>query len=146
MKYLFSLIALAILLNSSSAFSTNLTSAVGDWMTIDDKTGKPKSVVRITQVENELRGSVLKILDPAQQNAVCEKCKGINKDKPIQGMIFMWGLKNTGNGWAGGAILDPDNGKIYKAKMSLFEEGKKLKVRGYIGFTLLGRNQTWIRQ
>ena len=148
MKYLLSLLALIIStsLITSPAFSADMTSAVGDWLTIDDKTGKPKSVVRITLVENELRGSVLKIIDPAEQNAVCEKCKGIYKDKPVLGLTFMWGLKKVGNNWANGKVLDPDNGKVYKAKVALFEAGKKLNVRGFIGFSLLGRTQTWIRQ
>jgi len=150
MKYFFSLIAFSLLMTTSlvtsTAFAADMTSAVGDWLTIDDKTGKPKSVVRISQIQNELRGNVIKILDPAKQNDVCKKCKGANKDKPVMGMTFMWGLKKTGNSWAGGAILDPENGKVYKAKMALLENGKKLNVRGFIGFSLIGRTQTWIRQ
>ena len=145
MKYLFSLLVFSLLL-TPPAFAADMTSAVGDWVTIDDKTGKPKSVVRISQVGDELRGSVLKIMDTVKKNAVCEKCKGTNKDKPIIGLVMMWGLKKSSKGWGGGAILDPDNGKVYKAKMSLFENGKKLNVRGFIGFALLGRTQTWIRQ
>ena len=145
MKYLFNLLFLSLLM-TSSAFSADLTSATGDWLTIDDKTGKPASVIRITQVGNELKGSILKIMDPAMQNAVCDKCNGVNKNKPIIGLTVMWGLKKAGNGWAGGTIMDPDNGKSYRAKMALIKDGKKLSVRGFIGFSLFGRSQTWIRQ
>ena len=145
MKYLFSLLAFSLLM-TTSAFSADMTSAVGNWVTIDDKTGKPKSVVKIAQVGNELRGSIVKLMDPKKQDAVCDECKGTNKDKPIKGMIMMWGLKPAGAGWAGGRILDPSNGKVYKAKMGLSDAGKKLNVRGFIGFALLGRTQTWIRQ
>ena len=145
MKTLFSLLAFSLLM-TTSAFAADMTSAVGNWVTIDDKTGKAKSVVKITQVGDELRGSIVKLMDPKKQNAVCDECKGTNKGKPIKGMIIMWGLKPVGDGWAGGRILDPSNGKIYKAKMSLAEGGKKLNVRGFIGFSLLGRTQTWNRQ
>ena len=145
MRTLFSLLAFSLLM-TTSAFSADMTSAVGNWETIDDKTGKAKSVVQITQVGNELRGSIIKLMDPKKQDAVCDECKGANKDKPIKGMIMMWGLKEAGAGWAGGRILDPSNGKVYKAKMGLSDGGKKLNVRGYIGFALLGRTQTWNRQ
>jgi len=145
MKTLFSLLAFSLLM-TTSAFSADMTSAVGNWVTIDDKTGKPSSVVKITQVGNELSGNIEKIMDPTKQNDVCDVCKGNNKGKPITGMTIMWGLKKTGAGWAGGAILDPKNGKVYKAKMALVDSGKKLKVRGFIGFSLFGRSQTWIRQ
>jgi len=150
MKSIFSLLALSLVLTTSfitsNTFAVEMTSAIGNWVTIDDKTGKAKSIVKITQVGDELRGSIVKLMDPAKQNAVCDECKGVNKDKPIKGMIMMWGLKPAGAGWAGGRILDPSNGKIYKAKMSLVDGGKKLNVRGFIGFSLLGRTQTWIRQ
>ena len=150
MKSIFSLLAVSLVLTSSiitsTAFAADMKSAVGNWLTIDDKTGKPKSVVKITQVGDELRGSIVKLMDPTKQNAVCDECKGANKGKPIKGMIIMWGLKPAGSGWAGGRILDPSNGKIYKAKMNLADGGKKLNVRGFIGFSLLGRTQTWNRQ
>ena len=150
MKSFFSLLAFSLVLTTSfitsTSFAADMNSAVGNWLTIDDKTGKAKSVVNITQVGDELRGSITKLMDPAKQNAVCEECKGPNKDKPIKGLVMMWGLKKAGSGWAGGRILDPSNGKVYKAKMSLADGGKKLNVRGYIGFSLLGRTQTWVRQ
>ena len=145
MKHLLSLLAISFLL-TTSAFSVDMTSAVGNWITIDDKTGKAKSVVKITSVGDELRGAIIKIMDPKNRNSVCELCKGKNKDKPVQGMTIMWGFKKAGAGWAGGAILDPNNGKVYKSKMSLSDSGKKLNVRGFIGFSFIGRTQTWIRQ
>ncbi len=61
-------------------------------------------------------------------------------------MTFLWGLKKDGDQYGGGEILDPKNGKIYRAKMKLIEGGRKLEVRGYIGLSLFGRSQTWIRQ
>ena len=62
-------------------------------------------------------------------------------------MTILSGLRKTGdNEWSGGEILDPENGKIYKSKMSLVDDGNKLNVRGFIGISLLGRTQTWERE
>ncbi len=77
---------------------------------------------------------------------MCTLCDGANKGQPVIGMTFMWGLKKDGEEYAGGSILDPDNGKVYKSKMTLIEDGKKLKVRGYLGVPMFGRSQTWVRQ
>lgn len=60
-------------------------------------------------------------------------------------MQILWGMRPDGDEWNGGAILDPDNGRVYKAKMRLTDEGKNLIVRGFIGFSFLGRSQTWTR-
>ncbi|MEO7071478.1 MAG: DUF2147 domain-containing protein, partial [Rhodanobacter sp.] len=68
------------------------------------------------------------------------------KDKPIEGMTFMWGLTRNGNVWDGGKIVDPKSGKEYKVKLTLTNGGNSLDVHGYVGFALLGRTQTWQRQ
>jgi uncharacterized protein (DUF2147 family) len=124
-------------------------SPVGVWRTIDDKTKVERSVIRISEAEGgELRGVVEKIFDqPGDDPAhLCKECKGERKDQPIIGMAILWGLKKQGDGWAGGEILDPKNGKIYRAKMSLSEDGNSLNVRGFIGVSLIGRTQTWHRE
>jgi uncharacterized protein (DUF2147 family) len=76
---------------------------------------------------------------------VCEKCPGERKGQKIVGMEILRGIRPDGNEWGGGEILDPNNGKTYKAKMRLEDDGKKLVVRGFIGFSMLGRSQTWHR-
>ena len=123
-------------------------SPVGVWKTIDDETGKPKSLVRITESNGELRGKIEKLFREAgeEQNPKCEKCEGSLKDQPVIGMTIITGMKKDGSEYNGGHILDPNNGKVYKSKMSLIEGGKKLDVRGYIGVPMLGRTQTWVRQ
>lgn len=123
-------------------------SPVGLWKNIDDVSGKPKALIRITESNGVLQGKLEKLFrTPEQdQNPKCDKCEGANKDQPILGLMFMWGLKKDGNDYSGGEILDPDNGKVYKSKMHLIEGGKKLQVRGYIGMPMLGRSQTWVRQ
>ncbi|WP_369976056.1 DUF2147 domain-containing protein [Xanthomonas bundabergensis] len=125
------------------------TSPVGRWQTIDDETGKPKSIVQIEQAGNgTLSGKVIEILQSDKgPNPLCDKCDGAQKGKPIKGMTILWGLKPDGTAvWSGGSVLDPAKGKTYKAKVTLTDGGKKLQMRGYIGIEALGRTQTWIRE
>jgi len=123
------------------------SSPAGVWKSIDDKTKKERSIIRITEVNGEFKGVVEKIFDrPGDDPAhLCKECKGERKDKPIIGMTILWGLKKDGDIWAGGEILDPDNGKTYRCKMTLSEDGKSLNVRGFIGISLIGRSQIWWR-
>ncbi|RZI41864.1 DUF2147 domain-containing protein [Herbaspirillum sp. HC18] len=124
------------------------SSPIGVWKTIDDATGKPKSLVRISESNGELRGKIEKLFrEPGEdQNPKCEKCEGALKDQPVLGMTIITGMKKDGNEYNGGQILDPNNGKVYRSKMSLSDGGKKLDVRGYIGVPMLGRSQTWLRE
>ena len=123
-------------------------SPVGLWRTIDDSTGKAKSLVRIVEVNGEYRGTIEKLLrEPNEdQNPLCEKCIGDKKDKPVIGMTIITGMKADDKIFSGGTILDPNNGKTYKSKMWLEDQGKKLHVRGFIGMALLGRTQIWLRE
>lgn len=141
------LLALMIGLTNNLA-AADASTPVGQWKTIDDETNVPRSIVEISEVNGELQGRVTKIFyrPDEKPDPVCEKCDGPRKDQPIIGMIFLWGLKPDGNGWAGGHILDPKNGKTYNAKLSLQDAGNMLRVRGFIGTPLLGRSQTWLRQ
>jgi uncharacterized protein (DUF2147 family) len=115
----------------------------GKWKTIDDKTKEPKSIVEIYEQEGKLYGKIVKLFrKPGEdQDPVCDKCTGEQKDKKILGMVIINGLTQKGDAWSKGQVLDPDNGKTYNAKIWL-EDGK-LRIRGYILF--LYRTQTWIR-
>ncbi|WP_229659202.1 DUF2147 domain-containing protein [Luteimonas terricola] len=119
-------------------------SPTGRWKTIDDETGKVKSIVEISESGGKLRGQVVDILhsdrgpDPA-----CDKCKGDNKGKPIKGMAILWGLSPGGDGWEGGTILDPAKGKTYKSRLKLIDDDK-LGVSGCVAF--ICREQVWIRE
>lgn len=137
---------LAAALFASTAFAQ--ATPAGTWKTIDDTTGKPRGLVEITEKEGVYSGKVIKsfVEGPEVNTKVCDKCTDARKDQPIIGMTIMTGLRKTGdNEWSGGEILDPESGKLYKSKMSLAEDGKKLNVRGFIGISLLGRTQTWER-
>lgn len=123
-------------------------SPVGIWKTIDDETGQPKSLVQIAMVDGELQGKVIRLFrkPTEEQNPVCDQCEGARHNQPIIGMTILWGLKAEGEYYSGGKILDPKNGKIYKARLKTLDNGKQLEMRGFIGFSLLGRTQHWVRE
>jgi uncharacterized protein (DUF2147 family) len=120
-------------------------SPVGLWRTIDDKTGKENGAVRIFESGGALYGRIERITDPARAGLSCVKCSDDRKDKPLIGLDIMRGLKRDGDVWDGGTILDPETGSSYKSSVRLDDGGQKLVVRGYLGVSLLGRSQTWIR-
>jgi uncharacterized protein (DUF2147 family) len=146
MRHVLTAFVAAAAFSAMRAFAADAT-PVGVWKTIDDKTGQPKSIVEITEQNGELSGVVKEVLQSDQgTNPVCKECEGDRKDKPVVGMQIIWGMKKDGDTWEGGKILDPKNGKEYGCKMHVLDDGKKLEVRGFIGFSLLGRSQTWERQ
>lgn len=149
MRKTFKTLIVALPLAAASLLAQAADSPVGRWKTIDDETGKPKSVVQIEQAANgTLSGKVVEILQSNHgPNPTCDKCDGALKGKPIKGMTILWSLKPDGTAvWGGGSVLDPAKGKTYKAKITLTEGGKKLQMRGYVGIEALGRTQTWVRE
>ncbi|MCX7246724.1 MAG: DUF2147 domain-containing protein [Burkholderiales bacterium] len=119
---------------------------VGNWHTIDDKTGEVKSQIQVTETNGVLSGRVEKLLrKDADQKGLCKECTDDRKDKPMLGLEIIRGAKKLADKdlWEGGKILDPENGKEYTLRMTPIEAGKKLEVRGSIAF--FGRTQTWVR-
>ncbi len=116
---------------------------------MDDNTKKEKSLVRIVESGGVYTGKVEKVIDPdSPKDATCKDCTDERKDKPVVGMTIIRNMKPSAgdkNVFEGGDILDPNNGKVYSAKLTLVDGGKKLDVRGYIGMPMLGRTQTWQR-
>jgi uncharacterized protein (DUF2147 family) len=127
------------------AFSPILSaqSIVGEWKTIDDETGKPKSIIRIFKATNgKYYGKVIKVLDTSRgDNPICTKCTDDRKNKPIVEMVLIRDMMQSGSEWKGGKILDPEKGQEYTCKLWL--ENGNLKVRGYWGFFY--RTQTWYK-
>jgi uncharacterized protein (DUF2147 family) len=123
-------------------------SPLGRWKTVDDITGKAKSIVLIWEQNGKLFGKVQKLVDPDPKdpNPRCQDCSGEQKGKPVVGLQILQNLSKDKDGWSGGTILDPATGKIYKCLVSVLDGGAKLKVRGFIGVSLLGRTQYWQRQ
>jgi len=140
-------LAALLALSAGAAWAQNASPA-GTWKTIDDKTGKPKALVRITEDAGVLTGKIEKLFRPADQdqNPKCVACSDARKDQPLIGMTILSGLKKDGNEYAGGEILDPEDGKTYKSKAKLIDGGSKLEVRGYVGVPMFGRSQTWQRE
>ena len=116
----------------------------GDWIAMDDKTGSKRAMVHLSIVKDTLNGTVMYVYPQPGDTGQCSACSGEFKDKPMEGLQVIWGLKDQGNGvWDEGHILDGKSGKIYRLKMSM-NDGK-LHLRGYIGISLIGRTQIWER-
>jgi uncharacterized protein (DUF2147 family) len=139
--------SLAILLfccwHPASAADPN--SPIGLWKTFDDKTGAPRAIVRIYAADGKLFGKIVSSFTPGAESRVCRVCTDERKGQPILGLLIIRNMKGDGGEYGGGDILDPESGSVYRCKMHV-EDGTRLIVRGYIGISLLGRNQTWQRQ
>ena len=122
--------------------------AAGLWTTFSDRSGQADGLVRIVEVDGELRGTVVAVFSPPAPSPapLCEECSGELKNKPVIGMTILRGLRWDGAEYSGGEILDPDDGNVYRCSMRLSEDGRTLEVRGYIGIALFGRTQRWQRQ
>jgi len=120
-------------------------SPVGKWKTIDDETKKEKSIVEVYEVGGKVYGRILQLLQEKDGGAskLCTKCTGSDLNKPMIGLVIVKGLTADGGEYAGGTIMDPNNGKVYKCKMEVVEGGNTMKVRGFLGISLLGRTQIW---
>lgn len=138
----------AAALTTLPAWADDASSPAGLWKNVDDVSGKPRALIRITELNGTLQGKIEKVFPAPTEdpNPKCEKCEGANKNVPIVGLVILSGLVKEGEEYGGGQILDPDNGKLYSSKVRLTDNGKKLSVRGYIGVPILGRSQTWVRQ
>jgi len=119
-------------------------SPVGKWKTVDDKNGKVVSEVQVYEQNAKLFGKITGLTEPNNKEGkpkTCVKCGGEDKDKPIIGLVIIKDLAPAGDRYKGGTILDPEDGKVYKAEV--WTEGEKLKVRGYLG--PIYKTQTWIK-
>jgi uncharacterized protein (DUF2147 family) len=121
-------------------------SPIGLWKTIDDSTGAARALVSIYEKDGKLFGRIEKVIEAKAGAEVCAACKDDRKNQPIIGLIIIRNIEQQGSGYGGGDILDPESGSVYRCKMHLEQGGTRLIVRGYIGFSLIGRSQTWQRQ
>lgn len=140
------ILAVATVGVSFSVLAADLMTPVGLWKTIDDETKKERVAVRITEKDGVFTGKIEKNIDPTiDANAKCTECPKDDPryNQPILGIVLVKDVKKDGDMWAGGTILSPSNGKIYKVELRMADGGKKLDVKGKIAF--LGKTQTWIR-
>ena len=121
----------------------------GLWQSIDDKTGAPKGIVRISKdADGSYMGTVTKVTPRVgyKPKEFCVDCPAPYTNKPMIGLSVIHDLKKVDDfNFSNGKILDPNSGKIYSLKAKLTPNGKRLILRGYIGVSVLGRSQTWIR-
>ena len=126
-------------------FSFQPNSVVGTWVNIDDETGVEKSEIVLYVEGGKLYGRIERLLLPEDQGKLCVNCKGKEKNQLIEGLVIVNGLKQDGDSWTDGDIMDPANGKRYDCTISLADYNT-LNVRGYLGFSFLGRTQVWKRK
>ena len=138
MKYLYLLFILTL------GISANGQTIIGNWETYDDNTNEKKVVIEIYKTNNLYFAKIVESF-VGEKNAICKNCNGTKKNKPIIGLVIIENIKKDGDEFNGGTILDPGNGESYKCFLKLINNSK-LKVRGYLGFSLFGRTQYWIRK
>jgi uncharacterized protein (DUF2147 family) len=139
----FSLIAVLLLgfLPAAAAAS----SPTGLWKTFDDKTHKARGTVRIYEENGTFFGKIESSFNPEELTAHCDKCSGDRKDAPVIGLVILRGMARHGGDYDGGDILDPQTGSIYRCRLTLSGDGQHMQVRGFLGFSIFGRTQTWMR-
>ena len=125
------------------SFSMYSQSIIGKWKTIDGVSGVEKSIVEIYKENGKLFGKIVDILDPNDKDALCEKCKDDNYNKPILGLILIKNMQKDGDYYRKGTIFDPEHGKTFKCRLKLTDNQDVLQVRGYIAF--LYATQYWER-
>ena len=122
-----------------------MSQILGDWKTVDDKTGEKRSIVTIYKGSDGLYyGKVSKLLMYQELHPTCEACQGEDKNAPVEGLVIIRGMKAEDGQLVGGKVLDPESGKFYYGKIYL--KGGNLVLRGSLdkrGF--LGRNQIWVK-
>ncbi|UJH67649.1 DUF2147 domain-containing protein [Allomuricauda sp. SCSIO 65647] len=116
----------------------------GKWKTIDDASGKAKAIVEVYKKGGKIYGVIRKVLEKGEEDAVCKKCNGDLKNKPIVGINVVRGLVKNGDTYEDGKLLDPENGKEFRGKIWLNPDNPdELMVRGYVAFFY--RTQIWHR-
>ena len=126
------------------SISANGQSIIGQWETFDDNTNNKKGLVEIYKENNTYSAKIIKtFIGP--KDATCNYCKGSKKDQPIIGLVIIKNIKKNNNEFDGGTILDPESGTEYKCYLKLVKDNK-LKVRGFVGFSVFGRTQYWRRK
>ena len=120
-------------------------SPVGRWKTIDDHTGKVRSIVVIREENGKLYGTIETLFDPPVPHPTCYLCSGDLKDRPLVGLQVLWAFSKDGDQWNGGHVLDPESGKIYSGWLMLEDGGEMLRLHGYVVVSLIGRTVHWQR-
>jgi uncharacterized protein (DUF2147 family) len=134
----------SLLIAATSWADSDLNST--KWKTIDDSSGKPVFIIEMNKIADKTyNGKIVEVFNPLNKNS-CETCKGSYKNKNLIGAVVINNLKHIeGNKFGDGKIVDPESGNTYSLQGELKDNGKMLHMRGFLGISLLGRNQNWIR-
>jgi uncharacterized protein (DUF2147 family) len=135
----------AVLLLSTLPAIAAEGSPVGLWKTFDDRTHKARGTILIYEENGIFFGRIESSFNPEEVTGRCDKCSGDRKGAPVIGLVIMRGMMRHGSEYDGGDILDPETGFVYRCRFTLSGDGAKLMVRGYLGLSIFGRTQTWIR-
>jgi uncharacterized protein (DUF2147 family) len=143
----FSLASLTVQRPASAAVN-EVDTPVGFWQTFDDHTHAPRGTIRIFEQDGKLFGRIERMPHGRDGRDLCTACTDDRKDQPLDGLVIIRNMQRSPvdpHEWAGGDVLDPDSGRLYRFTMRLGDDGGKLLARGFIGISLLGRTQTWAR-
>lgn len=125
------------------SFSMMSQDVFGKWKTIDGVTGMEKSIVEIYMENGKVFGKIVEILNPAQEDALCEKCEENEKNKPVLGLVVIKDMVKDDDYYRKGTIFDPEHGKKFRCRLKLTQNPDILQVRGYVAF--LYATQYWKR-
>lgn len=151
----FAALSLAVLLTATLAasFAASLPAHAGDptaaglWQRLED--GKPTAWFIIVERGGIYEGAIARMFpkpgDTSNARPTCTQCRDDRKDAPLLGIPFIRDMKLKGEKYEGGNVLDPRDGSVYSASMRLSPDGKQLTVRGFLGISLLGKEETWHR-
>ncbi len=147
MRMLIVLVAGALLLPTALAQTGDKTSSpVGLWKSLDDKTGQPRGIVRVYESDGRFFARIERSLISGEEGRKCSACTDERKDQPLIGLVFMRNVTLNNGVYSGGDILDPNTGAVYRCNFKVEEGGTILSVRGYLGVSLFGRTQRWLRE
>lgn len=137
---------IALPIANAFAGSDRDATPVGVWTAFNGNDGSLRALIEIRESKGILSGKIIKPYPLPGEAMTCEMCTGNLKGAPIQNFPIMANVKRDGDCWDGGQIIDPNTGDIYSVRLTLIENGSKLLVRGFLGFSLFGKSQVWVRK